>query len=161
MTHATSAADLPDLDTMRAMSGLDFVQGIRAGELPDAPIGQVLNFALAEAEEGRVTYEGAPRSAHMNPMGGIHGGWYGAVLDSAMGCAVMTKVPRGSTWTTLELKVNIVRAVPCDMQVRAIGTTIHAGRTTIVATGEIRGKADDRLFASASTTCLVRALPER
>ena len=106
-----------------------------------------------------MTFTGTPRFAHTNPMGSLHGGWYGTLLDSCMACAVMTTVPRGSTYTTLEYKINITRALPCDTPIRAIGRVAHAGRSTGVATGEIRGVADDRLYATGSTTCLIMTLP--
>ena len=77
-------------------------------------------------------FKGTPQFNVTNPLGTIHGGWYGAVLDSCMACAVMTKVPRGSIYTTLEYKVNITRALPLDTLVRAIGTVAHSGRSTAV-----------------------------
>jgi uncharacterized protein (TIGR00369 family) len=90
----------------------------------------------------------------MNPMGGIHGGWYGTLLDSCMGCAVMTKLPKGRAYTTLEYKVNLVRAIP-EPEVIATGTVTHAGRSTAVASGEIRDAGTDRLYASGTTTCII------
>ncbi|EAP78295.1 thioesterase family protein [Roseovarius nubinhibens ISM] len=72
-----------------------------------------------------------------------------------MACAVMTCVPQGSYYTTLEYKVNITRAIPLGTSVRAVGTVSHAGRSTGVASGEIRGIDDDRLYATGSTTCLI------
>ncbi len=160
MTFASSAADLPDIEEMRALSGLDFMRKMLAGELSQPPIAQGLNFELEAVEEGRVAFTGAPRFAHLNPMGGVHGGWYGALLDSAMGCAVMTKVPQGSSYSTLEFKVNLCLAIPPDTGIRATGRVLHSGRTTGVADAEIRGIEDDRLYATGSTTCLIRALPE-
>jgi uncharacterized protein (TIGR00369 family) len=160
MSFATSTADLPDIAQMRAMTGLDFMRRMQDGELPQPPIAQAMNFVLTEVSEGRAVFEGTPRFAHLNPMGGVHGGWYGAILDSAMGCALMTKVPQGSTYATLEFKINLCLAVPCDSRMRATGRVDHSGRTTGVASAELRGREDDRLYATASCTCLIRALPE-
>ena len=91
-------------------------------------------------------------------MGTVHGGWYGTVLDSCMACAVMTKVPRGSVYTTLEYKINILRGLPLDMEIDCIGVTDHVGRSTGVAHGEIRGVEDGKLYATGSTTCIVMKL---
>jgi uncharacterized protein (TIGR00369 family) len=88
-------------------------------------------------------------------MGTVHGGWYGTLLDSAMACAVMTKVPRGSVYTTLEYKINILRSIPLGMQVDCFGVIDHVGRSTGVAHGEIRGVEDGKLYATGSTTCIV------
>ncbi|MBJ3761807.1 PaaI family thioesterase [Maribius pontilimi] len=159
MTHATSPADLADMDVLRHKSGLEFMRALASGDLPGAPIAAGMEIDLDEVDDGRIAFTGTPRFAHMNPMGGIHGGWYATILDSAMACAVMTRVPCGSTYTTLEFKVNITRALPADTKVRCVGLVAHAGRSTAVATGEIRGAADDRLYATGTTTCLIMALP--
>ena len=72
-----------------------------------------------------------------------------------MACAVMTLLDKGQVYTTLEYKVNITRAVPMGLKMRAVGEISHAGRRTGVATGELRGIEDGKLYASGSTTCLI------
>ena len=155
MPHATTLSDLPDRATLLARSGLQFVEDMIAGRLPQPPIGHTLNFAPAEAARGRVVFEGTATFDAMNPMGVVHGGWYGAILDSCMGCAVMTELAQGEISTTLEFKVNIARALSPDCPVRATGLVQQKGGTTAVATGELRGIEDGRLYATGSTTCLV------
>lgn len=158
---ATGPADLPSLSDMLALSGLEFMQGILAGTIPGPPIGATLHYALTRVDDGLVEFRGTPEFDVTNPMGGVHGGWYGTLLDSAMACAVMTRVPRGSTYTTLEYKINILRAIPLGTEVACIGTCQHAGRSTGVASGEIRGTADGRLYATGLTTCLIMAIAPR
>ncbi len=160
MTFVETVDDLATLADLKSRSGLDFMRDILNGTLASPPIARTLGFHLTEVEDGRVIFEGAPGFGALNPMRGVHGGWYGTVLDSAMACAVMTKVPRGSIYTTLEYKVNITRAIPLGTRVRAIGSVDHAGRTTCVATGDIRGTEDDRLYATGSTTCLIMTAPD-
>ncbi|MGK8232861.1 PaaI family thioesterase [Roseovarius sp. MS2] len=154
-THATSLDELPDLAAILARTGLGFIEDMIAGRLPCPPIGATLGFRPIEARQGHVVFEGAAQFDATNPMRGVHGGWYGAILDSCMGCAVMTALERGETYTTLEYKVNITRALPLDVPVQAIGTLEHKGRSTAVARGELRGLSDGRLYATGSTTCLV------
>lgn len=153
------AAQTPDQLLPRSeilgMSGLTFMQRVLKGEIAGAPIAGTLNFNLLEVEEGRVRFCGTPEFAAMNPSGAVHGGWYGALLDSALGCAVMTKVPQGSVYTTLEYKINITRAIPLGMLVHCDAVVDHAGRTTSVAHGEIRGAEDGKLYATGSTTCII------
>ena len=72
-----------------------------------------------------------------------------------MACAVMTKVPKGSVYTTLEYKINILRSIPLGMQIDSIGVIDHVGRSTGIAHGEIRGLEDGKLYATGSTTCIV------
>lgn len=152
---ANSASELPGRDTVLSMSGLDFMRAILNGDLPSAPIAQGANFQLYAVEDGSVTFRGAPGFDSMNPVGTIHGGWYGTILDSAMACAIMTKVPKGCTYTTLEYKVNIIKAIPAGLMVDCIGKTQHAGRSTGVSNGEIRGVDDGKLYATGSTTCII------
>lgn len=150
--------DLLSQSEALSLSGLEFMQRILDGTNPGPPIGQTMGYTLLEVEEGRAVFRGTPSFAMTNPMGTVHGGWYGTLLDSAMACAVMTKVPRGSVYTTLEYKINILRAIPIGMEVDTIGITDHVGRSTGVAHGEIRGVEDGKLYATGSTTCIVMRL---
>lgn len=137
------------------MSGLEFMQGILDGTVPGPPIGDTMGYALHHVEDGKVTFRGTPEFKTTNPMGTVHGGWYGTLLDSAMACAVMTKVPRGSVYTTLEYKINITRPIPLGLEIECTGTVEHAGRSTGVASGALRGVADGKLYATGSTTCII------
>jgi uncharacterized protein (TIGR00369 family) len=148
-----------DFNGMTSISGLAFMQGVRDGTLPPAPIADTLNFTLYLVEEGRIIFRGTPGIESMNPMRTLHGGWYGTILDSAMACAVMTKVPTGSYYTTLEYKVNIIRPIPPGMTVDCIGDVQHAGRSTGVAEGRIVGVDDGKLYATGSTTCMIMKAP--
>ena len=88
-------------------------------------------------------------------MGSVHGGWYATLLDSALGCCVHSALPAGKAYTTLELKVNLIRAIKPDTQrVRAIGQVIHVGGQTATADARLVGP-DGKLYAHGSTTCLV------
>jgi len=159
MPYAAQSPDqLLPRDKILSMSGLDFMQRLMAGEFAGAPIAGTLNMNLAEVDDGRVVFHGTPEFSALNPSGAVHGGWYGTILDSALGCAVMTKVPKGSVYTTLEYKVNITRAIPVGMQVNCTAWVDHAGRSTSVAHGEIRGAEDGKLYATGSTTCIIMKL---
>ncbi|WP_425431853.1 PaaI family thioesterase [Jannaschia pohangensis] len=157
MFYANGPDALASRDTVLSMSGLQFMEAVRDGTLPQPPIGRLLNYRVTEVAPGRVVFAGTPTFDHCNPLGTVHGGWYGTLLDSCMACAVMTRVPQGSYYTTLEYKVNVTRALPIGMAIEAIGTVSHAGRSTGVAEGVIRGVEDGKLYATGSTTCLIMA----
>ena len=136
-------------------SGLETLQAIFAGELPSPPMGDTLGFVPIRIARGRAIFQGKPDFRYYNPLGNVHGGWFSALLDSAMGCAVHSMLPAAGAYTTLELKVNIVRpltdAVPLE---RAEGILVHGGRQVATAEGRIVGP-DSRLYAHATTTCLI------
>ncbi|WP_102226207.1 PaaI family thioesterase [Acidimangrovimonas sediminis] len=157
---ARAFEELPTRADLAGLSGLEFMRAILEGRLSGPPIGALMTYRLHEVEPGRVAFRGAPEFGHVNPMGGVHGGWYGTLLDSCMACAVMTMLPKGRIYTTLEYKVNITRALPVGMEIEALGVVSHAGRTTGVAEGTIRGVEDGKLYATGSTTCLIMAAPE-
>jgi uncharacterized protein (TIGR00369 family) len=139
----------------RDLSGLDFLRGIAAGQIPPAPIAALLGMTVVHVEPGRVTF-GLDVGEHLyNPIGSVHGGVFCTLLDSAMGCAVHASLDRGQAYTTLELKVNIVKALTLKTpSVVATGQVISAGRRVVTASGQITGP-DGTLYAHATTTCLV------
>ena len=158
MKKANETRQLPSQEEILSMTGLEFMEKIKLGELPGAPIAKTLNYDLISVSLGQVIFRGAPKFDSMNPVGSVHGGWYGTLLDSAMACAVMTKIPKGSFYTTLEYKINIVKAIPIGMEIDAIGLVTHSGRSTGTADGKIIGTKDKILYATGSTTCLIMQL---
>ena len=158
MKKANEMRQLPSQEEILSMTGLEFMEKIKRGELPGAPIAKTLNYDLISVSLGQVIFRGAPKFESMNPVGSVHGGWYGTLLDSAMACAVMTKIPKGSFYTTLEYKINIVKAIPIGMEIDAIGLVTHSGRSTGTADGKIIGTKDKILYATGSTTCLIMQL---
>lgn len=161
MNYATGPEELLGPEDMTTMSGLEFMRGILEGRLPAPPISRLMGYRLHEVEEGRVVFRGTPEFDCTNPLGTVHGGWYGTLLDSAMACAVQTRVPKGAAYTTLEYKINIIRAIPLGTEIACEGVADHVGRSTGVAHGEIRGVEDGRLYATGSTTCIVLDLSRR
>jgi uncharacterized protein (TIGR00369 family) len=142
-------------DTLKSLSGLDFLKGIVDGTQPSPPISELLGFHLVEVEEGRAVFEGVPDFHHYNPIGTVHGGFAATLLDSALGCSIFSTLLKGDTWTTLELNLNYVRPMSMDTGlVRAEGRIIHRGRTVATAQGELKDSAG-KLYAHASTTCMI------
>jgi uncharacterized protein (TIGR00369 family) len=148
-------------DQMAGRPGMAMFEGIFAGELPAPPIGATLDFLPVHIEPGRAVFQGRPNRRHYNPMGSVHGGWFATLLDSAVGCAVHSMMPAGKAYTTLELKINIVRALTDRVPlVRAEGKIIHVGGQTATAEGRLTGP-DGKLYAHATTTCLVFDFPPK
>jgi uncharacterized protein (TIGR00369 family) len=140
----------------REMSGLEFIAAVRDGDLPPAPIQDLLGFDLVESSEGRTVFALLPEERHYNPIGAVHGGVAATLLDSAMGAAVHTTLPLGSAYSTLETKFNLVRTITADTgEIRAEGVVIHRGRRVATAEGRITRASDGKLLAHGTSTCLV------
>jgi uncharacterized protein (TIGR00369 family) len=157
--RAGRGAGVARRDEVAGLTGLQLMQAMLRGELPYPHIADTMDFQLVEVAEGRAVFQGLPQQRHLNPMGTVHGGWYATLLDSAVGCAVHTTMPVGRAYTTAELSVNLVRgAVPGREPLRAIGQVIHSGRQLATAEGRLVDAAG-RVYAHATTTCLVFELP--
>ena len=140
-------------------TGLEMMQAMLNGKIPSPPIAHTLDFIVVEIGPGRAVFQGTPGTAHLNPLGSVHGGWFATLLDSALGCAVHTMMPIGRGYTTAELGINLVKALtPKVARVRAIGTVIHCGRQLATAEARLVGP-DGTLYAHATTTCLVFEMP--
>ncbi len=143
------------LETLKQMSGFEFLDAIREGRLPGPPIAETMDFALAEVEKGRVVFRGRPGPGHYNPLGSVHGGWFATLLDSCMACAVQSTLPKGSGYTTLEIKINLVKPITTETgPVEAEGKVVQVGRRVGVAEGRLTDR-DGTLLGHGSTTCLI------
>jgi uncharacterized protein (TIGR00369 family) len=142
-------------DVLLSQDGLAFLQSIVNGKTPAPPITDTLGFGLVEVEHGRAVFAGTPQFRHYNPIGVVHGGFACTLLDSALGCAVHSTLTKGEAYTTLELKVNLVRPLTAETgRVTAEGKIVHRGRTVATADGFLRDAAG-KLYAHASTTCMI------
>jgi uncharacterized protein (TIGR00369 family) len=137
------------------ISGLEYLRAIARGELPSAPMADLIGFDLSEIEEGRVVFECIPAEYHYNPIGAVHGGLACTLFDSAMGCAVHTMLPAGVGYTTVELKVNFLRPITLKTgRLLCEGTIIHVGGR--IATAEARLlDTSGKLYGHATTTCMI------
>ncbi len=157
---AGAGPGIASLAQITGKTGLEQMQAMLRGETPYPHICDTMDFYLVEVTPGRAVFQGTPQLKHYNPLGSVHGGWYATLLDSAVGCAVHTLMPVGRAYTTAELSVNIVRAATTKSgPLRAIGNVVHCGRQLATAEGRIVD-ADGKLYAHATTTCLVFALPK-
>jgi uncharacterized protein (TIGR00369 family) len=143
----------------KGLSGLQYMEKLIAGEIAPPPIMKLIGYDLVEVAPGRAVFGTTPAEQHYNPIGVVHGGIAMTLLDSAMGCAVHTTLPRGMGYTTLEVKINLVRAVTRDTgPLRAIGKVIHQGRSTATAEGRLEDAAG-KLYAHGTTTCILIGTP--
>lgn len=147
------------LDQFTGKTGREILLAMKSGELPYPSMNDTMNIVLLEVGEGRVVFQGIPQARHYNPLGTIHGGWFATLLDSALGCAVQTRLPPGRTYTTVGLNINIVRsATHRTGPLRAVAEVIHGGRQLATASASVSDESG-KLYAHATTTCFIFDVP--
>jgi uncharacterized protein (TIGR00369 family) len=140
---------------LRALPGIEALRTVRDGRVPPPPIAKLMNFTLAEVEDGRAVFEGTPGEEHYNPIGSVHGGFALTLMDSALGCAIHTMLPAGVGYATTDVQVRLIRGITKDTgPVRCEATVVHVGRSTAVAEAKLYD-AQRRLLATGTTACAV------
>ena len=142
----------------RHYDGAAFLEAIKSGELPAPPIADLFGFEIRTIGQGEVTFAYTPSIEHYNGIGLVHGGVAATLLDTAMGCAVQTLLPKGVAVSTLDINVRYVRPITVRTgSVIATGTTVHRGRRTATAEGRIIEATTGRVLATATTTLLIQS----
>jgi uncharacterized protein (TIGR00369 family) len=138
-----------------SMSGIDYLRAMVDGDLPQPPIAGLMEFDITEVEPGRVVFTCTPDESAYNPIGAIHGGLLCTLLDSVTGCAVHSTLPQGKGYTSVEIKVNYLKAVRLSSGVlTATGTVVKAGSRVGFAEGVVTD-ASGAVVATASSTLLI------
>jgi uncharacterized protein (TIGR00369 family) len=138
-----------------ARTGLEIMQAFMEAEGRSAGIGVTFGMRPVEVSHGRVVFQATPTRAFYNPIGTVHGGFAATLLDSCLGCAIHTTLPAGVGYTTVDLNITYLRALTDQTgPIRAIGEVIQSGRRIATAQGRLVD-ADDRLYATGTTTCLI------
>ncbi len=139
---------------MTDKSGLALIQQYISDKKWSA-ISQLLDIRLVDAVEGRATVHATPSEKFYNPQNRVHGGYVATLIDTALGCAVQTKLAAGIGFGTIELKVNYVRKLVAETgTLICVGNVLHAGRTMLTAEAKVVGP-DGKLYAHGSGTFLV------
>lgn len=137
-------------------SGIDVLRQ-RIADWKGSPMSEAMGMKLIAVEEGKATFEAIPSAQFYNPQGRMHGGYAAALLDSALGCAVQTKLPADTGYGTIELKVNYVRKMTAETgRILCHASVLHAGRRMFTAEAKVVDEAG-KLYAHGSGTFLVYA----
>lgn len=138
----------------KSMSGLQILEAIRDGQLPMPSIAEVIPMRLSELGKGYVRFTARADRRHLNPMGGVHGGFFATVLDSVLGNAIYTELEAGVGYGTVDLAVKMLAPMPLDQDVSAEARLVHLSKRIGVAEGTIRDAAG-KLLAHGTTTCVI------
>jgi uncharacterized protein (TIGR00369 family) len=138
-----------------AMSGIDYLRAMADGLLPPPPISGLMEFELASVDPGRVVFTCRPDESTYNPIGMVHGGLVCTLLDSVVGCALQSTLPQGKGYTSIEIKVNYLKAVRLTTgMLTATGTVVKSGSRVGFAEGVVTDP-DGAVVATATSTLLV------
>jgi uncharacterized protein (TIGR00369 family) len=131
---------------------LELAEKILLGEAPPPPISRLLGFVLKSIEPGRAVFEMEADERHHNPLGTLHGGIYRDLADAAMGYAYAATLMEGETFTTIELKINFLRAVR-KATLTAEAKVVKAGSTLGYVECDVKDQ-NGKLVARAASTCM-------
>ncbi|MET0736513.1 MAG: PaaI family thioesterase [Microbacterium sp.] len=146
---------VPPLAASAGLSGLEYLRALVAGEYPPPPIARLLGFDIVEVSEGEAVFECAPGEHHYNPLGMVHGGLACTLLDTVVGCAAHSTLPKGVGYTSIDLQVSYLRPITATSgTLRAIGRVVKGGRRVIFAEGVVQDAAG-RPLATATSSLLV------
>src|SRR5574343_44030 len=87
------------------MTGLQLLQAMSHGDLPRASISETIPMTMDSIEAGTVHFTAQADKRHLNPLGGVHGGFAATVLDSVTGCAIHTTLPAMASYATVDLNI--------------------------------------------------------
>lgn len=139
-----------------AMPGLEAMQAIRDGLLPPPPLAKLIGFRMAEVEHGRIVMELDPEQSLENTVGLLHGAVAAALLDTAMGCAISTRLPAGQGSVTLDLKLSYLRPLSVRSgTIRAEGRVVKLGRQASYTEGFIHDGAGKLAVHATATFSMI------
>ncbi len=142
-----------------SMDGLEYVRATIDGRLPAPPITHLMQFELVSVEPGKAVFTCTPDESAYNAVGAIAGGVVCTLLDTAVGAAVHSTMPKGKGFASLEIKVNFLKAVrPSSGVLTATGTVVKSGSRAAFTEGTVTD-ASGAVVATASSTLLVIDFP--
>ncbi|MBT5186294.1 MAG: PaaI family thioesterase [Kordiimonadaceae bacterium] len=139
--------------SLNEKTGLELLKAMMTGDIPKASMADTMPSELIHAEEGLVRFLVTADERHLNPMGGVHGGFSATVLDTVTGCAVQSVLEPGVKYTTINLNVKMIRPIPLHKELIAEGQIINKSRRLAVSEGKIKDE-NGKIYASGSATCM-------
>ncbi|MDL2322013.1 PaaI family thioesterase [Desulfosarcina sp. OttesenSCG-928-B08] len=136
------------------LSGIEVLRAMSQGQYPGPTISQIIPMSVVALEPGCITFSARADGRHLNPMGGVHGGFASTVLDSATACAVHSLLDAGVGYTTIDLAIKMLRPVPMNEELFATGTVIHLSSRLGVSEGTLKD-SQGTLLAHATASCMI------
>lgn len=139
---------------LKNLSGLQIMQEMLKGNLSMPSMATTIPMSAGEVEPGHVSFVVKADECHLNPMGGVHGGFAATVLDTVTGCAIHTLLEAGVGYGTIDLNVKMCRPIPHNQELKAIGKSINLSKNLGISEGQILDD-EGRIYAHATATCMI------
>lgn len=140
------------------MTGLEIMRAIASGAVPPPPVAVLLGMECTEVDDGHVRFTASAAVKLTNPQGTIHGGIIATLLDTAMTCAIFTRLPDGKSCTTTDLSVQFVRPLaPDDGRMAADGYVLNVGKTRATARAELKNAAGKLCAYATSGAAIIES----
>lgn len=139
---------------IKNLTGLEIIQAMIKEELPAPSMCSTIPMHIVEVEKGRVVFHASANDKHLNPMGGVHGGFAAAVLDSATGCVVHSMLDAGVGYGTIDLSIKMTRPIPRDEVLIAEAVIVNMSKSLGISEAKLKNKAG-KLLATATATCMI------
>lgn len=139
---------------IKNLSGLQIMQEMCNGNLPMPSMATTIPMKPTLIESGQVTFEVQADQHHLNPLGGVHGGFAATVLDTVTGCAIHTVLEAGAGYGTIDLNIKMCRPIPQNRPLTAIGQIINTSKNLAISEGKIIDE-NGKLYAHATATCMI------
>jgi uncharacterized protein (TIGR00369 family) len=131
----------------------------RADKLPGAPPREqmagnraaLLGWRIVEAFEGRSRMEWTPTPELANPVGHVHGGYLGLIIDDVCGTAFASLLTEFVLFPTISMQLEFHRPIALGETVDCRGTVVRVGRRFVVVDAVVRG-AEGKVRARGTTT---------
>lgn len=138
----------------KQMNGLALLKAMRDGEISAPSISETMSMQPAIIQSGYIEFKVKADHRHLNPLGGVHGGFAATVLDTVTGCAIHTLLEAGVGYGTIDLNVKMCRPIPQNQPLKAVGKSINLSRNLGISEGQILDE-EGRLYAHATATCMI------
>ncbi len=139
---------------IETFSGLEILQAMVSKDLPIPSMCDTLPMEVIKVEKGKVSFKAMANEKHLNPMGGVHGGFAATVLDSVTGCAIHSMLDAGEGYGTIDLNIKMVRPVPKNERLIAEGTVINISKSLGISEAKLKSEKG-KLLATATVTCMI------
>lgn len=139
------------------MDGLAFLKSLQPDD--PMPMARHFSFRIVTIEYGRVTATAIPEPVHENPFEVVQGGFAATVLDIALGLVSISVLSGdAASVATTELSVRYLKSIRGETgQMTITASTIHVGRTVVVAEAKLQDSAGNLVALAQSTSLIARA----